>query len=155
MDVEHIRTAEDGDAVRLAEIEIVNYRLNFYPFFRSDRYFFSELTVPTLIGEYRTIPGRIEQTIVWDDGIVKGFLRMEGDRIEKLFVEPVFQNEGIGGMLLDDAATRRGARDLLVLEKNEKAICFYQRHGFFLTGEKQRVDDTDEFLVRMIREQRE
>ena len=148
--MEHIRNARAEDAVRIAEIEIADYRLNFYPLFLTDRYFFSELTVPTLIEEYRTIPGRIEQTIVYDDGIVKGFLRMEGDRIEKLFVEPVFQNRGIGGKLLDHAA-QRGASDLLVLEQNENAIRFYRRHGFALTGERRRVDDTNRFLIRMVR----
>lgn len=149
--MEYIRRARAEDAVRLAEIEIVNYRMNFYPIFLTDRYFFSEMTVPVLIEEYRTIPDRIGTTIVYDNGIVKGFARINNERIEKLFVEPVFQNAGIGGKLIDLAAERFGARDLLVLEKNVKAIRFYQRHGFLVTEEKQRVDDTDEFLIRMVK----
>ena len=44
----NIRPARKEDAARLAEIEIFNYRLNFYPIFRTDDYFFRELTVPTV-----------------------------------------------------------------------------------------------------------
>ena len=44
-----VRKAVLADACRLAEIEVFNYRLNFYPLFRTDRYFFSELNVPVLM----------------------------------------------------------------------------------------------------------
>ena len=50
--LKNIRKAEIADAFRLAEIEIFNYRLNFYPIFKTDGYFFGELSVPVLIGEY-------------------------------------------------------------------------------------------------------
>ena len=46
----NIRPARPDDAARLAEIEIFNYRLNFYPIFRTNDYFFRELTVPVLDG---------------------------------------------------------------------------------------------------------
>ena len=69
-----IRPAAHQDAARLAEIEIFNYRLFFYPIFRTDRYFFSELTVPTLISEYRAFPEKLAHTLVFDDGVVKGFV---------------------------------------------------------------------------------
>ena len=146
-----IRAAGKDDAARLAEIEIFNYRLNFYPIFRNDAYFFSELNVPVVAEEYRTEPERVARTIIYDDGVIKGFARVNGDEIEKLFVEPAFQNRGIGGALLEHAVKNARASDLLVLEKNENAIRFYERHGFCLTEEKQRVDDTREFLIRMVR----
>ena len=146
-----IRNATPEDAARLAEIEIFNYRLFFYPIFRSDRYFFSELTVAALEKEYRTEPERIKNTFVFDDGIVKGFVRVDGTRVEKLFTEPAFQGKGIGGMLLTHAVRETGASDLLVLEKNPRAIRFYERHGFRKTGARQRVDDTDEFFLIMKR----
>ena len=140
---------EDGP--RLAEIEVFNYRLNFYPIFRTDRYFFSELTVGALTEEYRAEPERIADSFVYDDGIVKGFVRVSGTRIEKLFVEPAFQGQGIGGKLLDRAIGETGAEELLVLEKNPRAIRLYERHGFERTGERQRVDDTGEFFLVMKR----
>lgn len=148
---DNIRPAILEDAARLSEIEITDYRLNFYPLFRTDRYFFSELTVPVLIEEYTKEPERIAHTSVYDDGVVKGFIRVRGNEIEKLFVEPAFQNQEIGSVLLKYATERLGATRLQVLEKNTGAIRFYQRHGFVLTESRQRVDDTSEFLVWMKR----
>ena len=146
-----IRKAAEADAVRLAEIEVFNYRLNFYPFFGTDRYFFSEMNVPDVAREYLDEPEKLEHTLVYDDGVVKGFVRINGDEIEKLFVEPAFQGRGIGGELISRAVTERGAGRLLVLEKNLGGIRFYERHGFHLTDRKQEVDDTGKFLVWMER----
>jgi putative acetyltransferase len=147
----HLRPARAEDLLRIAEIEIFNYRLNFYPIFRSDAYYFCEKTVPNLMAFYSKEPGVIENTVVYDDGVVKGFVRVNGDLIEKLFVEPVLQNRGIGDALFRYAAEALGGRRLWVLEKNPRAIRFYERHGFHLTELKKRVDDTDEFLIRMER----
>ena len=146
-----IRAAGKDDTARLAEIEIFNYRLNFYPIFRNDAYFFSELNVPVVAEEYRTEPERVARTIIYDDGVIKGFARVNGDEIEKLFVEPTFQNRGIGDALIRYATERLGAKRLLVLEKNPRAIRFYEKHGFHLTDRKQRVDDTNEFFIWMER----
>ncbi len=146
-----IRKAVPGDACRLSEIEVFNYRLFFYPLFRTDHYFFSELNVPVLMREYLDQPEKIEHTYVFDDGVVKGFIRINGDEIEKLFVEPVFQNKGVGSALLEHALRHTRARRLLVLEKNPGAIRLYERHGFSMTEHRQRVDDTDEFFIIMER----
>jgi len=147
----HIRPARAEDLNRIAEIEIFNYRLNFYPIFRSDRFYFGEKTVPKLTAFYANEPGIIEHTVVYDDGVVKGFVRVNGGEIEKLFVEPVLQNCGIGGALFRYAVETLGGRRLYVLEKNPRAIHFYERHGFHLTEHRKRVDDTSEFLIRMER----
>jgi len=150
-DVEHIRPARAEDLNRIAEIEIFNYRLNFYPIFRSDRYYFVEKTVPNLTAFYANEPGIIEHTVVYDDGVIKGFVRINGGEIEKLFVEPVLQSRGIGDALFRYAVEVLGGKRLFVLEKNTRAIRFYERHGFHLTDEKRRVDDTSEYLIRMER----
>ena len=150
-DFANLRPARAEDLLRIAEIEIFNYRLNFYPIFRSDAYYFGEKTVPNLIAFYSKEPGVIENTVVYDDGVVKGFVRVNGDLIEKLFVEPVLQNRGIGDALFRYAADTLGGRRLWVLEKNPRAIRFYERHGFHLTEQKKRVDDTNEFLICMER----
>ena len=146
-----IRKAIPSDAGRLSEIEVFDYRLHFYPLFRTDAYFFSELNVPVLMQEYRNMPELIERTFVYDDGVVKGFIRVNGAEIEKLFVETAFQGKGIGSALLNYAITHTEAKRLLVLEKNERAIRLYERFGFLVTEHRQRVDDTKEFLVRMER----
>lgn len=40
---QYIRCARQDDAWRIAEIEIFNYRMNFYPIFRDDGHYFGEL----------------------------------------------------------------------------------------------------------------
>ena len=145
----HIRRAEPRDCARLAEIEVFSYRLNFYPIFQSDDYYFSELTVAELAEKYRREPELIRRTLVYDDGAVKGFIRINGSEAEKLFVEPALAGRGIGGALFEYAVREAGVRSLWALEKNTRAIAFYARHGFLPTGERKPEEDTEEYLVRL------
>ena len=139
-----IRKANDKDLARIAEILIFNYRLNFYPIFKSDEYYFDELQVPSLMKEYEK---ELDSLYVYDDGVVKGFIKIEGTYIARLFVEPVLQNASIGSKLLEYAVKEHNADHLWALEKNVKAIRFYIRHGFFTTGEKKLEDGTTEYLI--------
>lgn len=135
-----IRTASPADAGRIAEIFVTNYRVNFYPFFRNDLYYFGELNVLDTAAEYAAGTEALAHTYVYDDGIVKGFIRVHGREIEKLFVEPQFQSGGIGAVLLR-FAVEHGASWLWALEYNTRGIAFYVRHGFALTGERIVEDD--------------
>ena len=143
-----IRQATQDDLARIAEIEIFNYRLNFYPIFQNDDFYFNELQVPHVMERYRAV---IDRILVYDDGAVKGFLLAEERQVKKLFVEPVLHGQAIGSRLLEYALQECGVRYLWALEKNVRAIAFYQRHGFRLTGERIPEDDTDEYLVRLER----
>jgi len=144
----HIRRATQEDLVRIAEIEVFNYRLNFYPIFQSDWFYFNELQVPKKMKAYESA---LENIWVYDDIAVKGFLWVEGREVRKLFVEPVLQGCSIGAQLLEYAIAEMDVQYLWALEKNVKAIKFYQRHGFHLTDDKKFEDDTTEYLVRMER----
>lgn len=137
----NIRPATPADASRIAEIIITNYRTNFYPFFRNDAYYFGELNVMDMASEYAEDTDALRNTYVYDDGVVKGIIRISGDEIEKLFVEPQFQSQGIGAKLLDFAVNDKKASWLWVLEYNTRGIAFYQSHGFALTGEKIMEDE--------------
>jgi len=141
-----IRKAKSDDLNRIAEIEVFNYRLKFYPIFLDDEFYFGELQVPNVARRYAD---SLENIRVWDDGVVKGFILVKDGEVRKLFVEPVLQGQGIGAKLLKYAVEHMGAYALWALEKNEGAIRFYQRHGFRLTGERQLEDGTSEYLVRM------
>ena len=145
-----IRKANKEDLSRIAEIQIFNYRLYFYPIFQSDEYYFKELQVPSLMKAYE---GELDSLYVYDDGAVKGFIKIEGTYIARLFVEPVLQNAAIGSQLLEYAVREHNADHLWALEKNVKAIRFYARHGFFATGEKKPEDDTTEYLVLLRRKE--
>ncbi len=139
-----IRKAENKDLSRIAEIQVFNYRLYFYPIFQCDEYYFAELQVPSLISKYEA---ELDSLYVYDDGVVKGFIKIEGTYIARLFVEPVLQNASIGSQLLEYAVNKHHADHLWVLEKNIKAIRFYERNGFVATGEKKLEEGTTEYLT--------
>ena len=144
----NIRKADRKDLARIAEILVFNYRLNYYPIFKADEYYFDELQVPSLMEKFET---ELDSLYVYDDGVVKGFIKIEGTYIARLFVEPVLQNASIGSRLLEYAMKEHHADHLWALEKNVKAIRFYERHGFAATGEKKLEEGTSEYLIMMRR----
>jgi len=86
---------------------------------------------------------------VYDDGVIKGFVKTSDNEIQKLFVEPVLQGNKIGDALVNFATEKLSADNLWALEKNTKAIKFYEKHGFELIGEKKFEEDTTEYLVKL------
>jgi acetyltransferase, GNAT family len=142
----YIRQATINDLVRIAEIFVFNYRLNFYPIFQEDTFYFEELTVFNMVESFAK---ELDSIWVYDDGVVKGFIQIEKREVKRLFVEPVLQGKAIGTELLEYGIVEMDANHLWALEKNIKAIAFYKRHGFDKTNEKKYEEDTTEFLVRM------
>lgn len=147
----HIRPAIPADASRIAEIIVTNYRINFYQFFKNDAYYFGELNVLDTAKEYSAGSAALRDTFVYDDGIIKGIIRISGNEVEKLFVEPQFQSRGIGTELLSYAIDNFAVNKLLVLEYNKRGIAFYRRNGFSLTGEK----ITEDGFVPLLKMKRE
>lgn len=147
----HIRPATESDASRIAEIIVTNYRVNFYPFFKNDAFYFGELNVLDTAKEYSAGSTVLKNTFVYDDGIIKGIIRISGNEVEKLYVEPLFQNQGIGAALLRYAVNNFAVNELWVLEYNKRGIDFYHRNGFSLTGEKI-IEDEFVPLLKMRRE---
>ena len=142
----YIRQATIDDLVRIAEIFVFNYRLNFYPIFQEDTFYFEELTVFNMVESFAK---ELDSVWVYDDGVVKGFIQIEKREVRRLFVEPTLQGKSIGADLLEYGIAEKDVDFLWVLEKNIKAIVFYKRHGFDTTNEKKYEEDTIEFLVRM------
>ena len=147
----NIRQANEQDVSRIAEILVFNNRVNFYPIFQDDEYSFGELQVVTVADQYRKDKAALENTYLYDDGVVRGLIRVENGEIKKLFVDTFFQRRGIGGKLIEFAIDEKQADRLWALEKNTGAIRFYERYGFRLTGEKTFEDGTTEYLVRLER----
>ena len=146
--MENVRQATIDDLSRIAEIVIFNYRLNFYPIFQNDDYYFNELQVSKVAKQYEDVVGNMW---VYDDGAIKGVIQIEKSEIKKLFVEPALQGKSIGSYLLKYAIVEHKANTLWALEKNVRAIRFYKRHGFNVTTDKKLEEDTTEYLVRLKR----
>lgn len=141
-----IRKAEARDASRIAEILVFTKRVNFRSIFHNDAYSFGELQVLNVAREYLEHPEALDTVWVYDDGIVKGLIQVEGKEIQKLYVDTFFAGEGIGGWLLEFAVSRFDVRFLWALEKNERALRFYKRHGFSYRGVWQYEEGTAEHL---------
>ena len=85
---------------------------------------------------------------VYDDGqIIQGFIGLNGEYIEGIFVCDGMQSQGIGRFLLNYIKNERTKLQLNVYQKNTRAISFYQKEGFEIqcesmdeaTGEKDYV----------------
>lgn len=76
--------------------------------------------------------------------------------IERIYVSGEFQGEGLGRYLMEQAISMAVERKkkyvwLGVWEKNEKAICFYKRNGFYQIGTHSFVMGDDEQTDHIMR----
>ena len=68
------------------------------------------------------------------EGQVAGFIGVERDKVEMLFVDPSWRGQGIGRRLMTYAVTTLGATLVDVNEQNPQAVGFYMRMGFEVIG---------------------
>lgn len=71
------------------------------------------------------------------DGELAGFLIMDDDSVEALFVDPPHIGKGLGSMFLRHAEATRHAGGCLRVDANEQnpdAVAFYRSRGFVETG---------------------
>ena len=149
-DIHMIRKATIEDASRIAEILVFVKRMKFRPIFQDDAYSFVELQVLPVAKKYIEA-GIIDNMFVYDDGIVKGLIHIEGNEIAELYVDYFFQDQGIGSALIEYAEEHYPITFLWAIEKNTDAIRFYEAHGFHLTSTKKFEEGTTEYLVKMER----
>ena len=71
-----------------------------------------------------------------------GFIGLNGNYIEGVFVKETMQSKGIGKMLLDYVKNFKTTLTLSVYQKNKKSIRFYLREKFSIQSEN--VDDNTE-----------
>lgn len=84
---------------------------------------------------------------------IQGFIGLNGEYIEGIFVSEQMQSKGIGKLLLHDIMDKKAKLILNVYQKNTRAIHFYQREGFEI--QRERLDeDTGEKDYVMIWEQK-
>ena len=143
-----IRKAEPKDLSRIAEILVFTKRMKYRAIFHNDEYSFNELQVVKVADEFKD-PELLDKVWVYDDGIIKGMLHLDGKEISELYVDYFFWKEGIGSKLVEFAKEKFNAKFVWTLEKNEDAIRFYEEHGFKLNGKRQLEDGTPEFIVML------
>ena len=146
-----IRHATIADASRIAEILIFAKRMNYRKIFKNDKVSFGEMQVYPLAKRYIDNSDELKGMWVYDDEFVKGVININGKQIVELYVDSFFENQGIGSILIKYAIEQLDCDFLWVLEKNIKAIRFYQKHGFVITEEKQYERGTIEYIVKMKR----
>jgi putative acetyltransferase len=73
-----IRKAEKKDLSRIAEILVFVKRIKYRPIFQNDDYSFGDLQVIKIAEEYSS-PEKLDNIWVYDDGIVKGMIHIEGN----------------------------------------------------------------------------
>lgn len=78
---------------------------------------------------------RAEVFVCDDTGAVAGFVGLNGNHIEGIFVKASRQRSGIGKALLDKAKTIKPTLTLNVYQKNSNALRFYRRNGFCTVSE--------------------
>jgi putative acetyltransferase len=76
-----------------------------------------------------------------DAGQVAGFVGVENDKLEMLFIHPMWRGQGVGSRLLRYAINVLGAQLVDVNEQNEQAVVFYLRRGFKVEGRSE-LDST-------------
>lgn len=89
-----IRRAEPRDASRIAEILVFNNRIYFFQIFQNESYSFGEMQVVNVADEYLSNETLLKETFVYDDGVVRGLIRIREHEIKKLYVDSFFSGTG-------------------------------------------------------------
>ncbi|MEL7941425.1 MULTISPECIES: acetyltransferase [Pseudomonas] len=63
-----------------------------------------------------------------------GFIGLDENHVEMLFIDPERRGQGIGTALLDFLRETRGVLTVDVNEQNPQAVGFYRHYGFHDTG---------------------
>ncbi|WP_024859895.1 isochorismatase family protein [Ruminococcus flavefaciens] len=146
----HIRRASEEDASRIAEILVFAKRMKYRSIFNDDAYSFGELQVLPVAKKYIE-NGFLNNMFLYDDGIIKGLIRIEKEEIIELYVDHFFQGQGVGSELIEYAKENFSVNYLWTIEKNIDAVRFYEAHGFHLTDTRKLEEGTTEYIVMMKR----
>jgi len=145
---------ELSDVSRVAEIHVFGWR-SAYTGIVSDEYLFNKLLVSKRMSYFQNaVQNVIEETYVYDDGIVKAFMTIGACRdndkpaafeLWGLYVEPLMKRRGIGLEMVTFCKQKAIERDfkeicLWVLEKNTEARTFYEKLGYKPDGAKKEIE---------------
>lgn len=91
------------------------------------------------ISNYEFVKEMLPQAEVYvyeDDKMIQGFIGINDEYIEGIFVSDEMQSRGIGKILLDYIKDKKDKLQLKVYQKNVRAMSFYQREGFTIQSEE-------------------
>ena len=142
-----IRKLQKVDINRVADIWLTtNLKAHF---FISEQYW---------ISNYEFVKEMLPQAEVYvyeDDKMIQGFIGINDEYIEGIFVSDEMQSRGIGKILLDYIKDKKDRLQLKVYQKNVRARSFYEGEGFTIqsegmdefTGEKEYVMNWESFGI--------
>ena len=123
-----IRKLQKADINRVADIWLkTNLKAHL---FISEQYW---------ISNYEFVKELLPQAEVYvyeDDKMIQGFIGINDEYIEGIFVSDEMQSRGIGKILLDYIKDKKDRLQLKVYQKNVRAMSFYQREGFTIQSEE-------------------
>ena len=91
------------------------------------------------ISNYEFVKEMLPQAEVYvyeDDKMIQGFIGINDEYIEGIFVSDEMQSRDIGKILLDYIKDKKDRLQLKVYQKNVRAMSFYQREGFTIQSEE-------------------
>ncbi|AYG45426.1 acetyltransferase [Pseudomonas sp. Leaf58] len=123
-----IRQATNADHPQLLNIWLRSVR--------ATHHFLQESDIEALLPQLRDIylPA-VELWVAVDaEDCPLGFIGLNENHVEMLFIEPDLRGQGIGRALLDHARSSRSQMSVDVNEQNPEAVGFYLHYGFVQTG---------------------
>lgn len=84
-------------------------------------------------------------------GVIHGFLGVDENRIEMLFVDDASRGKGVGKLLLNYAIAHFGANEVDVNDQNPQGVAFYQHMGFVQVGRSERDGQGNAFPLLHMR----
>ena len=137
-----IERASPRDAGEIASLYLAS-RAEALPYLRRVH---SDDEVRGWIAHVRLASG--ETWVARDGGRILGFLSLDGEDLDQLYLLPGEFRRGIGSLLLAKARERSPERlHLFTFQRNRAARAFYERHGFRLVdlndGERNEEGEPD------------
>lgn len=82
-------------------------------------------------------------------GKIEGFIGLDGDEIEGLFVRAEARGRGVGSSLLNNTKNYHRHLSLYAYQKNQPAVRFYQAQGFKIAkaGEDPDTGESDYLMI--------
>jgi putative acetyltransferase len=97
------------------------------------------------------LPNRDFTVAVDENDRAIGFMRLEGDEIDSLFIAPSFRSQGLGRRFLMEAALRSANLEVEVNAQNAQAIGFYKAMGFCVITSSPMDGDGRSYPLLMMR----